>query len=264
MLGFRFNILALLNKFAGQEGKKLIPQTLKRDLWIWKKCIAESKNGFALKNIFDEPPLYPVKIISDAAGAALEWINGKSVNKSMKNDRGVASVLYNGKNVLKTSLLSWPPKLLMGEKTAQGTYFGTKSGTLEAIGLLLPFLSYPFFLKGKHILLQVANTSLVYGWQKRYCKNDPETSLLIRVLHVIEIFLPCKIYVKHVKRCSNPMARLVDQLSRKSSTTEKSLEKIAVGETYYPKGAIYDWLSHPYLDWSLPQRVIDDIALLLK
>jgi len=153
----------------------------------------------------------------------LEWINGKSTNKTIKNDRGVASIHYNGAKVLKTAILTWPPNLLMGAKNRQGSYFGTKSGTLEAVGLLLPFLSYPEFLECKHVLLQVDNTSLIYGWEKRYCKNDAETSLLIRTLHVIESLLCCKIYIKHVKRCSTPMAKLVDQLSRKSTTTSKTL-----------------------------------------
>jgi hypothetical protein len=39
MKGFRFNILALLNKFEGKKGKKLIPEIVKHDLNIWKKCI---------------------------------------------------------------------------------------------------------------------------------------------------------------------------------------------------------------------------------
>jgi hypothetical protein len=33
MKSFKFNILSLLNKFKGQEGRKLIPMDLKRDLW---------------------------------------------------------------------------------------------------------------------------------------------------------------------------------------------------------------------------------------
>jgi hypothetical protein len=152
----------------------------------------------------------------------------------------------------------------MGQKNRKGAYFGTKSGTLEAVGLLLPFLAYPKDLVGQHIVLLVDNTSLIYGWEKRYCKNDPETSMLLRVLHVIEVYLPCKIYVKHVKRRSNTMARIVDDLSRKSSTTAETIAKVLESEKYEPKGAIEDWLKNPVLDWTLPEKIIRDIARLLE
>jgi len=82
-------LLQLLIKFQGQEGVKIIPEDLKRDLWIWKKCIANNRQGFPIRGFMEEPPIFPKTIISDAAGAALEWINGKSVNKTIANDKGV-------------------------------------------------------------------------------------------------------------------------------------------------------------------------------
>jgi hypothetical protein len=264
MKSFKFNLLELLNKFKGQEGRKIIPEALKKDLWVWKKCIADSRQGYPIRGFVDEPPLNPTTIISDAAGAALEWIDGKSVNKTIANDRGVASILYKGKKVLKTTTMSWPGNLLMGLKNRNGSYFGTKSGTLEAVGLILPFVSYPSELIGKKIVLQVDNTSLIYGWEKHYCKNDPETSLLLCVLHVIEVYLPCKIHVQHVKRCSTTMARIVDQLTRTSTTTAKTLRKIENSERFMPKGAMHKWLKQPTLDWSLPEKIVKEISVLLK
>ena len=263
MKSFKFNVLLLLNKFGGQEGVKIIPEELKRDLWVWKKCISESRNGLPIHGLLEEPPLFPFTIISDAAGAALEWIDGKSVNTTLANDRGVASIFYNGKKVLKTCSLTWPQNLLNGDKNRNGIFFGSKSGTLEAVGLILPFISYPKELMGKHILLQVDNTSLIYGWEKHYCKKDPETSLLLRVLHVIEAFLPCKIYVKHVYRCSNDMAKLVDSLSRKTTTTQDCIDAISCGETFQPSGSLMSWLKNPVLDWSLPGKIISDIKEML-
>jgi hypothetical protein len=264
MKSYKYNVLSLLNKFKGQEGTKIIPLDMKRDLWVWKKCISDSKEGLPIRNLIDEPPLFPLTIISDAAGAALEWVGGKSINKTIPNDRGAASVWYQGKKVLKTVILSWPKNLLMGEKTRNGVYFGTKSGTLETIGLLLPFISYPKDLVGKHILLQVDNTSLGYGWEKHYCKNDPETSLLLRALHVVESLLSCRIYVKYVRRRSNTMARLVDDLSRKSTTTAKTLQKTKNEQMYISGGALVEWLKNPVLDWTLPEKIVAEIKEKLK
>jgi len=115
-------------------------------------------------------------------------------------------------------VLRWPKGLLTGAKNPEGTYFGSKSGTLEMVGLLLPFLSKPKQLQGRHILLEVDNLSVVYAWEKRYSKEDAETSLLVRCLHVIEVQLECKIYVSHVRRCSGKIATLADSLSRRSSS----------------------------------------------
>jgi hypothetical protein len=46
---FFFILLALLNKFEGQEGKKIIPDPVKQDPWVWKKCISDSRNEFPIR-----------------------------------------------------------------------------------------------------------------------------------------------------------------------------------------------------------------------
>jgi hypothetical protein len=147
--------------------------------------------------------------------------------------------------------------------TRNGNYFGTKSGTLEAVGLILPFITFPGELKNKYIVLQVDNTSLGYGWEKHYCKNDPETSLLLRTLHVIESLLECKIFVQHVKRRSSTIAKLADDLSRKSTTSAATLRRINKGKIHYAEGSLVDWLKNPVLDWSLPEKVVKDLKKLL-
>jgi hypothetical protein len=42
MKSFKFNVLLLLNKFGGQEGVKIIPEELKRDLWVWKNAFQKA------------------------------------------------------------------------------------------------------------------------------------------------------------------------------------------------------------------------------
>jgi hypothetical protein len=115
---------------------------------------------------------------------------GQWENVTIPGDRGVAFVEYDGELVESVCILRWPPHLLTHDKNREGTFFRSKSGTLETVGLLLPFITNPEQLVGKHIVLGVDNTSVVYAWHKRYSKRDPETSL-IRVLHVIEAYLHC-------------------------------------------------------------------------
>ena len=141
-----------LTKFAGcDESRKLIGQTVKDDLWVWKNVISTALDGIPLGDIFGEPPLMVVRYLSDAAGAAFEWKDGHCKNITEEGDRGVASIGYGPRGPTKSQ---------------KGTFFGSKSGTLEMVGLLLPFLSTPKLLIGKHIVLEVDNMGIVYGWRK--------------------------------------------------------------------------------------------------
>jgi len=210
MKGFRYHLLQLLGKFEGNEScNRLVSQKVRDDLLIWKKVISTARSGIPLGDIFGEPPLNVVQFTSDAAGAAFEWKDGKSRNITEAGDRGVASIRHYDGRPTSVAILRWPEGLLTKAKNRKGVFFGSKSGTLEMVGLLLPFLTQPGILRGQHVVLEVDNLEVVYGWQKKYCREDAETSLLLRCLHVIESFIECKIYVTHVKRCSTHVANLV-------------------------------------------------------
>jgi hypothetical protein len=57
---FFLYLLTLLNKFEGQEGKKIIPDPVKQDLWVWKKWISDSRNEFPIGKFFKNPPVLPL------------------------------------------------------------------------------------------------------------------------------------------------------------------------------------------------------------
>jgi hypothetical protein len=265
LLGFRFHLTSLLRKFSdGEAKKKLIPAALKDDLWVWKKMIEAAKGGLPLGGFFEIPPLFPKTFISDAAGAAFTWEGETCRNITTPGDRGVAAVGYEKGEVTSVGILRWPHHLLTGAKAQSGAYMGTKSGTLEMVGLLIPFLTRPRTVAGHHVLLGVDNTSVVYAWTKRYCKRDPETSLLIRVLHVIEAFLCCKIYVTHVKRMSTDMAVLADHLSRETTITPADYEAVSHVEIDRPWGRLGKWLEDPVLNWNLPSLILEDVKSIME
>ncbi len=60
------------------------------------------------------------------------------------------------------------------------------------------------------------------------------------------------------------MAKVADQLSRKSSTTGKTLCIIKNSEKFEPKGALYNWLKKPVLDWTLPEKIVSDISKIMQ
>lgn len=264
MKGYRFNILSLMAKFMGQENiQKIINQDVKEDLWVWKKAISGCKDGIPLIEIVGGPPLQTVEFLSDAAGASFEWKNGTCKNTTVDGDRGVASVGHKMGKPTSVVVLRWPQGLLTKSRTRTGGWFGSKSGTLETVGLLLPFLSNPKKLSGKHVVLEVDNLGVVYAWYKKHSKNDAETSLLIRCLHVLEAYVACKIHVMHVKRCSNDMAILADNLSRNTTTTQDMWNSISRKEIALPDGSIKRWLENPVLNWNLPLMLCKDVKKLL-
>jgi hypothetical protein len=218
--GFRFNLVALLGKFKGdEETRKLIPRGLKIDLLFWEKCSLAAEEGLPIPEPREAPPLVSVRFISDAAGSSSRNLDKLGENDDLDQGKGVASIGYDHKGVWAISRLRWPQGLLAGKKNLQGKVFGHKTAMLEAVGLLLPSLSVPWAMKNKQVILEVDNISFVYSWDKRYCKNDPEASVLIRCLHVIEAFLECVIHVVHTGRLSTEHASLADRLLRESTTT---------------------------------------------
>jgi hypothetical protein len=263
MLGFRFHLVELLSKFGANEGRKLIPRILKDDLWVWKKAVAAARLGLPLHEAHENPPLDVLTFVSDAAGASLEWVDGKSKNTTVEGDRGVAAVHHVGDIITWVGIVRWPKHLLVGQKSKLGKYFGSRSTTLETVGLFLPFIARPQEVRGRHVLLRVDNTAVVYSWQKKYCGDDPETSLLIRCLHVLEAFLECKIYVKHLKRMSSQVATIADSLSRQATITPEVLAAVEGAEWSFPEGPLVEWLKNPLLDWVLPYKIVSHVKTML-
>jgi hypothetical protein len=193
--GFRFQQASFLKKFADENVTYLdIPMELKNEIWIWAKAILKNSDSYPIPHELVNPGIYAKTFVSDAAG-------GFYFKKQI--DHGCASVQLNREgDVCSVSKVLWTPEFLQ--------FADHNLGVLEAVGLLLPFLSVPGELKNREIILQTDNLAVVFAWSKRYAKNDEKLSLFIQTLHVIEAALPCKIYVEHVHRCSTYAAWLAD------------------------------------------------------
>lgn len=265
MKGFRFQLTKLLGSFENcEKTRRLVPNFLIEDLHIWKKCVLSAKNGLPIAFPPLGPPVTAVKFISDAAGAAYRWTDGICENLTISGDRGVASVGFDKEKLFFVGGIKWGNSLMTKQRDSRNRLWGSKSGALECIGLLIPFVTRPDLLKNKYVILYVDNISLIYAWEKKYCKNDEETSILIRCLHVLEAFLEAKVFVEHVKRMSNDKAVLVDRLSRESTATKEDLDRIKSLPWSTPSGALVSWISSPCLDWNLPVKIVTDVGKLLE
>jgi len=233
-----------LKSFCADEKLVLqVPEAVKDDLKIWAAIASDSTLGFPISAKPHDPPIGTINFISDAAGKI-------PLNSHQKN--GVASLGYYENTVWFGVHFYWPKMFTIAVQSNTAVY--------EMVGLLLPFFAIPKKLQFRHIRLLVDNQAIVWSWEKRYMKNDVLASILIRCLHVIEAYLPCKIYIEHVPRMTNPLATLVDSLTRDITTTEDMKRYISHSNPTLPP-CFVSWLNKPIADWSLPMQLITEIKL---
>jgi len=242
--GFKWPMLNFLKSFCADENLVLrVPIAVKDDLRIWSAIANAAVNGFPIAEKPHDPPMGTINFISDAAGKP-------PPNKKQKN--GVASLGFYNQTVWFGSCCSWPDMFTLAVQCNTAVY--------ELVGLLLPFFLLSKKLKFRHIKLFVDNQAIVWAWEKRYMKNDVLASILIRCLHVLEAYLPCRIYIEHIPRMSNSLATLVDSLTRDVTTTIDMKKFLTHPDPKIPK-CFANWLEKPIADWSLPMQLVEEINI---
>ena len=143
-------------------------------------------------------------------------------------------------------MLSWPKNLLVEERDLRGVFFGSKSTTLESVGLLLPMLAFPEKVKVRNLVFMIDSIAVMYGWLNRYVKNDSSASEVLKTAQYLAARLGITVHVKLMPRMSDSLAQMVDELSRKESgycgKTARALAGKPFGEV---RGKLIDWLSAP-------------------
>ncbi len=250
MKGFKFQQNKFLRQLHTTDQKHLpLPILVRRELQIWAKCIAYATNGLPIPTIRLTPPLCHLSFISDAAGAAYTYRKGHRIHISKPGDRGVASLGMLNSTFFFVAIVKWPMEFL--------AKYGTQSSVFEAVGLLLPFMAIPSQLRNKHILLLVDNEAFAKAWLRRVAKYNETMAIFVQTLHLIEALLPCRIYIHYLKRCSTTPAKVVDQLSRESTTTKTTWQQIDYVTPTPVVGPLLEWLQHPSPDWQLPYTLLN-------
>ena len=250
MKGFKFNQNNFIKSFQNDtDEKKQIPKETKFELSVWAKNLLMCENGMAIPVIEKYTPFVCKHFISDAAGPKITNTLSGGLQVCLEKDSGFASVGYESGKVISCCKNTWSDKFL--------TKFQSKSAVFEMVGLLAPFIANPKNLIGQRILLEVDNITCVFAWQKRTAKHDPFLAILVQTLHILEAALPCKIFVEHVKRRSNRMSTLVDNLSRISSTKNPDLAMLVNIDCDTISGPLLDWIIEPIEDWAMPKKVVD-------
>ena len=100
------------------------------------------------------------------------------------------------------------------------------SALFELIGVIIPFVTHPYIFSGQYVKCNVDNISILFAWANKTIKSDIVLYKIFLILHLIEYAIPCKIFIEHSPRRSSWQTILVDNLSRKITTTEKDIIQI--------------------------------------
>ena len=231
------------------EGKKTtLSGQSKKDLLVWSRMI-HSADRLPIPLETSDPPLRFMQFSSDAAGVA---------DKEENNGTGVGGVgLNEDGEIVHCFQEFWNDDMITTQKDSKGARYGSKTSTLEMVGLIIPFLSVPELLKDKHVLLTTDNISCVFGWENKAIKGDISASILVRTLAIVSVFLNCTVYVRHEKRKSSWESLLADRLTRKKTTVWQDRALLKSFKNQKVQKMFRDWLDNPSEDWSLVDRCME-------
>ena len=133
---------------------------------------------------------------------------------------------------------------------------GSKTTTLEFLGILIPFLIIPESLKNQHVVVKVDNAGCFFGWLNKKTSGDVMASILIRTLHVIAYYLECIVHIVHLPRKSSWDAMLTDRLSREKTTTRQDRALLSSFKLPDIPLVLKQWLESPTEDWELPMKLL--------
>lgn len=264
--GWRLPSLSFQSSFHDQDNiSKPIPHQVKADLMVCCKVIMAARGGLPLAARPSGPALNHILFTSDAAGAQTAQQGGRTINVPSSMARGAASVrLDEDDNLIFATRITWPLTFLNEEQDEKGSLFGSKTTTLEMIGVMLPFLSKPKSLAGRHIVLEVDCMSVIYGWDKRQVSGDKAASILLRALHLISSYLACHIHIVHRTRRTTRASILADDLSREETTSDTLRRRVKLVEHPHLSPALSAWLTNPGEDWMLADRILKDVILICQ
>jgi len=149
----------------------------------------------------------------------------------------------------------WQKHFISERTDHMGKRFGNKSTTLEAVGLLLPLLAIPDRLQNQHIVFRLDNMGCVFGFENHKNSEDHTAALILKTVHMVGAALGSVIHVEHLPRRSDWLSKMVDNMSRVSTTSDiesLTLERFkSIGNSHI----LEDWMKKPRASYDWPYMV---------
>jgi hypothetical protein len=225
-----------------------VPEDFLKDLKIWYAVIAESGDWLYIPREQEHPDTTAIYFTSDAAGGLgnEEWA-------------GVVSLGHYEEKAFWFMCRGKWPECIYWLQDEKGASFAAKMTTLELVGLFLPLLTIPEIVRGKNIVLGVDNVSVVFAWENGSVSGDKHASVLVRALHLVSLFLECRVFVQHIPRMSTLSSYMADSLTRQSTATADVWAAVVGADVREPPEVLWRWLRNPTIDWNLGLSMIDSL-----
>ena len=252
---------AFMTRFGGNKEVLMVArEQLRRDLEVVAKVAESAKFGLLKQELISQPGLSTLTFYTDAAGASFTVAGGKRFYHD-NHGKGVACIAGSClEDIWGWTRLSWPEDLLTEQKDEKGCHFGSKSTTLESIGVLLPFLTFPDKIQNKQLVFRVDNTAVLWGWKSGYVNKDDTASEVLKCVRCLAGYLGARVFIEHVGRMSTEMASLADEMFRReislSETTNRALRQ---AEFRVVKGFLLNWLKNPCAGWDLCNELLKEM-----
>ena len=133
---------------------------------------------------------------------------------------------------------------------------GSKTPTLEFLGILIPFLIIPKDLCNMYIVVKVDNIGCFYGWLNKKTSGDIMASILIRALHLISSYLCGIVHIEHLPRKSSWDAEVADRMSRKKTTLQNDRKLLNSFDLPKVPECLWKWMKNPTEDWNLADELL--------
>ena len=256
--GFKMPLnMCLSATMAKEEPKVMLSEPARKDLGVWARFLMDKEKWIPICHRYSSPPIFHSYFTSDAAGSSIDTSDSLRL--------GCGNVGFSGDGLIIFAYqLFWPKGVLKATRDEKNSSLGSKTTTLEFLGIIVPFLVAPDLMVNQNIVVKVDNIGCFFGWLNKHASGDVIASILIKALHLIGAYLSCQIHIEHLPRKSSWDANLVDRLSREKTTTKqdrKLLESFVLPEVPV---SLMEWMKNPSEDWSLPEKLLDSVETRLN
>jgi len=255
---FRFGLNGMLQNISENPSEIIqVSNSAKEELLVWAGFLSSEFKWLPIPSPKTPPPIRCTSIFSDAAGLA--------VGDPVINEPGCGSiVLCEEGTIILARQITWPHNFISTEVDNKGVRFGDKSTTLELIGLLIPLISDPLLFVNKKVIFKVDNLAAIFGLENGSVKNDANASVFVRAIVLICGFLNCEIFMEHLPRKADWESKIVDNLSRKSSTTRFERKLVDSFKFDSLPTCLQRWLERPILNWQLAVELVLYVEVMLE
>ena len=246
---FKFPLNLCLSSAMEKDTDVVLSEVAEKDLYVWLRFLCDSDSWLPICHEYCHQPLSYKYFTSDAAGS--------NCNSDKNSKIGCGNIGFDSNGIIIFAYqIFWPKGILQKTLDVKMSKLGSKTTTLEFLGIIIPFLIIPKDLCNMHIVVKVDNIGCFYGWLNKKTSGDIMASILIRALHLISSYLCCIVHIEHLPRKSSWDAEIADRMSREKTTLQNDRKLLNSFNLPKVPECLWRWMEHPTEDWNLANELL--------